>query len=398
MGLERIEALLATLDHPERAFRCVHIAGTNGKGSTAAMIEAGLRAAGRRTGLYTSPHLVRINERIQVDGREISDAEFCEAFEQVQSAVEQLLAAEAVDAHPTYFECVTAMAFCHFRGAGVDCAVVEVGLGGRLDATNVVRPQLSVITPIDFDHEAFLGKRAESIAAEKAGILKPGVPAVAAPQRREAAEVLAARARQLGIAMVEPPSPQNVTHCAGRYRFDTPAIHAELALAGEHQVTNALVAIAALEVLGVPAPAIEQGLRQVRWPGRLEQVADAPAILLDGAHNPAGARVLARFLEQHHPGRRIWLIYAAMRDKAVEEVAGILFPAAHRVVLTRLSQARAVSPRQLEAIVAHHHPNIQVIESLPEALARARAEASPNDMILVTGSLFLVGEAKALLG
>ncbi len=403
LGLERIDTLLERLGHPERSFRSVHIAGTNGKGSTAAMIAAGLHAAAFRTGLYTSPHLVRINERIQVDGSEIPDAEFGAAFEEVQRTVEQLLAAGALELHPTFFEFVTAMAFCHFRSAGVEYAVVEAGLGGRLDATNVLRPQVAVITPIDFDHEALLGKAAASISAEKAGILKEGVTAVLAPQRPEAMPVLEARARELGITVIYAGrdwEAQNVRSSGGYYRFEALTttgreVPAELSLAGEHQVTNALTAIAALDALGLTARAIEQGLREARWPGRLEKVADAPLVLLDGAHNPAGARALARFIQQHHPRRSVRLIYAAMRDKAVDEVAGILFPLAQEVILTRVSQPRALSPETLRDIVSHHHPRIRVTQNLAEALAVARA-ASRTDMILVTGSLFLVGEAKTL--
>lgn len=363
------------------------------------MIEAGLRAAGRRTGLYTSPHLVRINERIRVSGEEISEADFVTAFEAVQGAVEALLAADRLDSHPSYFECVTALGFEHFRRAGVEYGVVEVGLGGRLDATNVLRPEVAVITPIDFDHEAYLGKAAEAISAEKAGILKAGVPAVLAPQRPEACRVLEARAAELGIRVVRVDQDwraEQVTAREGRYRFVARDIHTELALAGEHQVTNALTAMATLDLLGAPREAIEQGLRTAQWAGRLETVGQNPLVLLDGAHNPAGARALVKFLEQHHPGRRIWLIYGAMRDKAVDEVAGILFPAAYRVILTQVGQSRAVSARTLTALVSHHHPEVAVTAGLAEALARARAKASERDMIVVTGSLFLVGEAKSI--
>lgn len=405
LGLERIATLLDALDHPERAFESVHIAGTNGKGSTAAMIEAGLRAAGFRTGLYTSPHLVRINERIRVNGADISDDDFGAAFDAVHGAIEQLLAREALDGHPTYFECVTALAFRHFRRAGVERAVVEVGLGGALDATNVVTPRVSVITSIDFDHEALLGRAAESITAEKAGILKPGVPAVFAPQHPQAEAVLEARARELGIPVVHAGREwraENVTQTDGCYRFSAISITgreilAELNLAGEHQVTNALVAIAALDVLGVAGKAMERGLREARWPGRLEAAGQDPLVLLDGAHNPAGARALARFLEKHYRGRRVWLIYAAMRDKAVDEVAGVLFPPAYKVILTRLPLERAVSPQALHGLVAHHHKRVEVTESLSEALDQARRAASKTDIILVTGSLYLVGEAKRLL-
>jgi dihydrofolate synthase/folylpolyglutamate synthase len=408
LGLDRVEALLEKLGRPERAFRSVHVAGTNGKGSTAAMIEAGLRAAGRRTGLYTSPHLVRINERIQVNGVPISDSDFCVAFEAVQQAVEQLLASGAIELHPTYFECVTAMAFRHFRCAGVEDAVVEVGLGGRLDATNVLLPAVAVITPIDFDHEAFLGKAATTIAAEKAGILKTGVPAVFAPQRPESEEILDARARELGITVLRASRDWRAKHVRneqGYYRFEAvgPAgrrINAALSLAGEHQVMNALVAIAALDLLGVAPQAMERGLQEARWPGRLEEIRLAPCgpgILLDGAHNPAGARSLARHIQKHYAGRGLWLIYGAMRDKAVDEVAGILFPLAEEVFLTCVSQSRAVSPRTLADLVGHHHLRIQMTDDLPAALDNARSRAADSDIILITGSLFLVGEAKALL-
>jgi len=412
LGLERVERMLDRLGRPERAFPSIHIAGTNGKGSTAAMVEAGLRAAGLRTGLYTSPHLVRVNERIRIDGREISDEEFGAAFEPVRAAVEGMLAEGTLD-HPTFFECVTALAFSRFRQARVDYAVVEVGLGGRLDATNVLQPRVSVVTPIDFDHESYLGRGAAAISAEKAGILKPGAPAVFARQRPEAAGALQDRARQLGIPVVYAGWPEGsggsgaawdaeqVTHRDGYYCFVAagPAgarLRVELSLAGEHQVVNALAAIATLNVLGVEAAAIETGLRQTRWPGRLERVAEQPLVLLDGAHNPGGARALARYLEQHHRGRRVWLIYSAARDKAIDEVAGVLFPLAEHVLLTPLTQPRALSAPALLDLVGHHHPRARAVSSLVEAWKLARASAAPTDIILVTGSLYLVGEFKAL--
>jgi dihydrofolate synthase/folylpolyglutamate synthase len=406
LGLERIEGLLEALGRPHDPFHSVHIAGTNGKGSTAVMIESGLRAAGRRTGLYTSPHLLRLNERVQVAGEPVSDEDFAASWETVRAAVERLLATGSLDNHPSFFECVTALAFQRFAAAGVEWAVVEVGLGGRLDATNVLRPDLAVITPIDFDHEAFLGKAAAAISAEKAGILKPGVPAVFGPQRPEAREVLEARARELDIPVVRVEAEwraEDVTHTEGRYRFT--ASHCSgvrfplrLGLAGEHQVTNALTAVAALHRLGIAPENIASGIEHARWPGRLETAGRDPFILLDGAHNPAAARVLARYVEQHLSGRRLWLIYAAMRDKAVDEVAGMLFPLAHEVLLTRVTQSRALSAETLAEIAGHHHPHVRIRADLAEALAAARAAASPEDVILITGSLFLVAEAKILLG
>ncbi len=404
-GLERIRALLGRLGQPQRSFRVVHIAGTNGKGSTAAMIESGLRAAGYSTGLYTSPHLIRFNERVMINGREIGDDDFVRAVGEVRAASEPLAANGDRQRHPTFFESVTAVAFCAFRSAAVDWAVVEAGLGGRLDATNVVQPELAVITPIDFDHEAFLGKSAGSIAAEKAGILKLGGKAVFASQRPQAAQVLDGRAAELGVPVVRVGQDWMAEVAASRegfYRFQArkPAgetLAVELPLAGEHQISNALTAIAALDALGVEWPAIVQGIGQVRWAGRLQFIEGRPLILLDAAHNPGGARVLARFLEQHHRGRRIHLIYGSSRDKAVEEVAALLFPCASRVILTRSQVARAVGPNVLLSLADHHHEHVEVAQTLEESIGRAQATAAPDDLIVIAGSVFLVGEALELL-
>lgn len=381
LGLDRIRKVLAALGDPQRAFRVVHVAGTNGKGSTCAMIEAALREAGIRTGLFTSPHLVEPTERIQIDGRPVSPEQFREAFAVVHEAAEKL----DLDCHPTYFETVTAMGFWLFRELRVHTAVVEVGLGGRLDATNVVEPALTVITPIDFDHETYLGHTLEAIAGEKAGILKRGVPAVFALQRPEAAAVLERRASELGI---------RVRH-AGEFSVRDLEIDARgsrfsgicVPLAGEHQVENAITAALAIEQLRVSA----RGIAEARWPGRLEHIAPNPDTILDGAHNPAGARALARYLERFYAGRRIWMIYGAMRDKSVEEIGGILFPLASELIFTAPHYARALRPEALVEIAGRG----ESAASVKDALAIARARASHDDVIVVTGSLFLVGEARA---
>ncbi|MEX2299783.1 MAG: folylpolyglutamate synthase/dihydrofolate synthase family protein [Bryobacterales bacterium] len=404
-GLHRMEALLARLGNPHRAYRVVHVAGTNGKGSTAAMIEAGLRAAGHSTGLYTSPHLMRFNERLKINGSDGSDELFASAVAEVRAANEWLAAKKGRQGHPTFFESVTAAAFCGFRQAGVAWGIIEVGLGGRLDATNVVTPEVAVITPIAFDHEAFLGKSAASIAAEKAGILKPGCKAVFASQSERAEEVLTARAAELGVPVARTGidwRAENLSDEQGRYRFTArrsngPGFEVRLALAGEHQVENALAAAAALDALDVPAAAIAAGLASVAWPGRLQSFGSRPEILLDAAHNPAGARVLASFLQKHRRGRRIHLIYGASRDKAIDEVAGLLFPCAGRVILTRANVARSASPETLLSIADHHHDQIVVETALARAMERAQREAGPEDLIVIAGSVFLVGEALGLL-
>jgi dihydrofolate synthase/folylpolyglutamate synthase len=381
LGLERIRRVLEALGNPQRACRVVHVAGTNGKGSTCAMIEAGLRAAGIRTGLFTSPHLIEPTERIQIDGIPVSPEEFQRAFSVVHQTAESL----DLDCHPTYFETVTAMGFWLFRERKVETAVVEVGLGGRLDATNVVEPALTVITPIDFDHEMYLGHTLEAIAGEKAGILKAGVPAIFGRQRPEAARVLEARAAELHVDVrhLEDFTVRHLEMDARGSRFSGIVCP----LAGEHQVDNAITAALALETLGVDP----RGIRETRWPGRLEHVAPNPDTILDGAHNPAGARAVARYLDRFYRDRKLHLIFGAMRDKSVEEIASILFPYANDLILTAPDNPRALRPEMLQELAGRG----EITSNVAEAIDCARSRAGADDAILITGSLFLVGEARA---
>lgn len=397
LGLERIRTLLDALGRPQDRCRIVHVAGTNGKGSTCAMIESGLRAAGERTGLFTSPHLIEPTERIQISGRPVTAEEFTRAFDRVHQTVENLLAEGAIDLHTTYFETVTAMAFVIFAEERVDRVVLEVGLGGRLDATNVVLPELCVITPVDFDHEVFLGRSIEAIAGEKAGILKPGVPAVIARQREGAAQVIAARASELGVPTVwtRDAAVSGLSLDARGSSFRLGDLEIRCPLAGEHQVENAVTAALALEQLGIARHAIEWGIAQAEWPGRLERVSERPEIVLDGAHNPAGARALAAYIGRFYQGRKVRLIFGAMRDKAVAEIGGILFPLAQEVIATAPRQARALAPETLAAVA--DHPRLRIARDIEEALAMAREDAGADDAIFVTGSLFLVAEARAIL-
>jgi dihydrofolate synthase/folylpolyglutamate synthase len=381
LGLDRIRAVLAALGNPEQAYRVIHVAGTNGKGSTSAMIAAGLRAAGVRTGLFTSPHLVEPTERIQIDGIPVSQAQFSRAFDVVHQAAGTL----DLDAHPSYFETVAAMAFWLFHELKVQTAVIEVGLGGRLDATNIVHPALTVITPIDMDHQIFLGDTIESIAAEKAGILKSGVPAVFARQRPDAQAVLDAKAAELAIPVKRASDFEirDLEIDARGSRFSG----IECPLAGEHQVDNAVTAALALEALGVSA----KGIAETSWPGRLEHISPNPDILLDGAHNPAGVRALIRYLELFYPDRKRWIIFGAMRDKAVAEMGAILFPLADELILTAADSPRSMPPEELAALA----PRGRAVPNIVEALKLVASEASADDMIVITGSLFLVGEARA---
>ena len=408
-GLSNIAALAEALGNPHLTIPCVHIAGTNGKGSTAAMLESILRAASLRTGLYTSPHLERINERVRIDGQDISDEEFAAAWTRVHSTIERLLAEGKLEAHPTYFECVTALALVAFAEARVQFAIYEVGLGGRLDSTNIVQPEVAVITSIDFDHENFLGHSIAEIAGEKAGIIKPGVPVVTSAERPEARTVIAQRASEMNARLVEIDRAWKVEikgTSNGCYRAiaSSTGSSAKLAieppLAGRFQIRNALTAATAAELLkeasfAISTEAIERGIRAARWPGRLERLAERPSVFLDGTHNPSGAKELLQFWKDNFADRRIFLVYGAMRDKAVDEIAGVLFPAADSVILTEPLQPRAISAPLLAEMTAHLARESSVVRNPTEALERAIAMAGPEDAVFATGSLYLVGDLRS---
>jgi dihydrofolate synthase/folylpolyglutamate synthase len=394
--LDRIRTVLAALDDPQNQSRYIHVAGTNGKGSTCALMESALRASGVRTGLYTSPHLVSPVERIQIDGQPVSESVWVWAFEKVHRASEALLAQEKIDAHPSFFETVTAMAFVAFAEEPLDVVVLETGLGGRLDATNVVEPELTVITPIDFDHEALLGSSIESIAAEKAGILKPGRPTVFAEQRPEAFGVLEKRALELDCPVLLSSawrvSDLSLEKYGSRFLLSgTEEIPIECPLAGHHQVENVRTAVAALDCAGLTPPAIRAGIKAARWPGRLERVAVDPDVILDGAHNPAGARALAAYIREFFAEEPVRLIFGAMRDKAMDEVIGTLFPLAAEVIATAPDQPRSLSPEAIRE--SADHPNLQTAPNLIEALEIAQTKPMTT---FITGSLYLVGEAHAI--
>ena len=406
--LENITTLSKRLGRPDRAYPSAHIAGTNGKGSTAAFLESILRRAGFRTGLNTSPHLERINERIRINGEEISDEAFAETLTRIHDLIEELLADGKLRAHPTYFECVTAMAFECFARERVEFGVFEVGLGGRLDATNILNPVVSIITRIDFDHENFLGHSLREIASEKAGILKKGVPVILAEQHPEAREVVLARARELNCPVIEPagvfhidaePSRDGFVRARVKVASSGAVFEFTPSLPGRFQLQNALNAVAAARFLRtrgfrISNDDITAGIASTVWPGRLEKLQSSPDIYLDGAHNPSAARELASFLEENFPGRRIWLIYAALRDKAVDEVAGVLFPRAEEVIFTAPRTSRAISAAQLAEIAGHYAPQFSVIPDAQKALDYALSKAAPEDAVFITGSLYLIGQLR----
>jgi len=410
-GLETMRALAAEMGHPERALPSLLVAGTNGKGSVVAYCDAVLRASGLRTGRYTSPHLVRVNERIAVGGHDVTDGDFADAVRAVRDAAERLVRRGVLRAHPTFFEALTAAAFAHFRRRRVDVAVLEVGLGGRLDATNIVDPVASAIVSIDFDHEVYLGRTLAAIAGEKAGVLRAGRPTVVGPVATEALEAIRERARRIGARVVE------ATHgaalvlgharsAAGPQLVDlrTPTRrYAGLRpLPGAHQRENLLVAIRLLEeakALGLPVDLrrVPGAVARTRWPGRLERVPGDPPLVLDGAHNPAGARALAAHLRGGPP---FVLLFGAMADKDVAGLARELFPLAAAVVLTRPRISRAASPDEIArrssplADRAHREPSVARALRLARRLARARG---PDTTVVVAGSLYLVGAVMPLL-
>ena len=384
LGLERMERACALLGHPERGAPVLHVAGTNGKGSTCAFAEAALRAAGLRTGLYTSPHLNHFCERIRVDGVPIAEGRACELLEEVRAGVPWALG----DPGLTFFEIVTLMGFLAFRG--VDAMVIEVGLGGRLDATNVVTPAACAIAALGLEHTRYLGPTLSHIAAEKAGILKRGAPAVSAGQPGPAARVLQERADALGVALWRPGRDYRFESREGRpfcYQGPSWTVRAEPALPGQHQRANAALACALLEASGLCEPRhAEEGLRAARWPARLERFGD---VYVDGAHNPHAARALARALPAILAGRPLRLVFGALDDKDAAAMLDALLPLAQSVHYCAPESPRALPARSLALI----RPG-QVHDSVAAALAAARAEGG---VVLCCGSLYLAGEVRALL-
>ena len=407
LGLDTMRTVLASFGDPHRAFPTVHVAGTNGKGSVCAMLAEILAARGLKAGLYTSPHLVRVEERIRVGGRLIPARDFIRLAGKVKARIDRLLARGDLEAQPTFFEVLTLIAFLYFREAKVDIAVIETGMGGRFDATNVVIPLVSVITSISRDHQEHLGATLARIAFEKAGIIKPGVPVVCGAESKTAARVVRAQAAERGSPVTDVFSPPRrlVAGTPGRrpafrYEIEGSPLRLSPGLLGAHQARNAAIAAAAALVLDrtwrpIPAAAIARGIARARWEGRLEPVGRRPLVLLDGAHNEAGAAALGAYLEGLRP-RRLVFVFTMMKDKAIGRVAGRLFPLAQRIVLTTIPYARAAAPEDILRRTRAFREKILVEPSLRKAVAFARAEAGARGVVVVTGSLFLVGAAKKL--
>jgi dihydrofolate synthase/folylpolyglutamate synthase len=378
LGLRNTELLLSALGNPERAFASVQIAGTNGKGSTAVMLDSICRAAGIKCGLYTSPHLVSITERITISGVQISPEEFAACVTTVRDVAAQF------EALPTFFEQLTVAALLAFRNARIELAILETGLGGRLDSTTAAKVSIVAITPISMDHEEYLGDTLESIAAEKAAIIRPGVQAVIAKQDPVALGVLLRRCEETGV------TPILDTDMHG-YE----GVH--LGLRGRHQVENAGVAIRLAELLDIPDTAIITGLETATHPGRLELIQHEPAFLIDGAHNPAGAKSLRDYLNEF-AARPLTLVFGAMRDKQLEQMAEILFPCADTLILTTIKNPRSASIERLQEVADRFaRGRVLTNESSSAALRIAEAETPPEGLICIAGSLYLVGELRPLI-
>jgi dihydrofolate synthase/folylpolyglutamate synthase len=392
LGLANTETLLSALGDPHKEFPAVQIAGTNGKGSTAVTLDSICRAAVIRTGLFTSPHLISITERIKINGEQISETDFARLTDQVKATAEDLVTQGRLDALPTFFEHVTAIALLAFREAKVELAILETGLGGRLDSTTAAGAEIVAITPIAKDHEEYLGHSLAEIAAEKAAIIRPGVTAIVASQKEDALEVILTRCEAVGVAprFIEP----------GRYE------NISIGLRGRHQIENVSTAIALAEALrekgfAISRAAIIHGVETARHPGRLELwegLDDSPQILFDGAHNPAAALALRYYLDEFIK-QPITMIFGAMRDKALSGMAATLFPKANELILTKLDNPRAATIEMLMAVVPKDFDKggIHQASSVAEALQLAHEVTPANGLVCVTGSLYLIGAAQQIL-
>ena len=399
-GLTQVERILEAIGNPHREVQAIHIGGTNGKGSTAAMMASILQKEGYRVGLYTSPHLIRFTERIKVNGKEIEKEEVAALAGWMRERIE-----EAGIASPfTFFDFTTAMALYYFQQRMVDLAVLEVGLGGRLDSTNVVDPLLSIITNISKDHEAYLGKSLLKIAGEKAGIIKKGRPLITAATQPRLLRLFSKVCREKGSLYFRVGREFRYVGAEdGEFHYE--GLHRKLwglhlNLRGFHQIVNATTALGAMEVLDdlgypVSTDAMVEGLREADWPGRLEVVASSPKVVLDGAHNPAGALVLGESLKKEFQYQHLILLIGVMKDKDIESILHLLAPLADHIILTKPNSDRAATPASLKKALGRNGKRAEIIEDLKEAIERGLSITGQEDLLCITGSLYTVGEARA---
>lgn len=413
--LEHMRVLTEALGHPERRFPSIIVAGTNGKGSTSATLASILHEAGYRTGLYTSPHLVRVNERIAIDGETISDPEFAEMHSRIETVSQSLIDNGVLLQHPSFFETLTAMAFEHFASTAVEIAVLEVGIGGRLDATNIADPLLSVVTDISMDHTEWLGNTLTEITREKMGVVRSKGILITLPQHPEVNDAIGDVLRELGARVINasnyvpPVTPASQSFSAesggtphNRYSLEvlSQQIEVDSCLAGRHQLRNTALAIAAAVELArgfgyeISPPQIAAGVARTQWPGRFQVLAGSPEIVLDVAHNPAGAWALRSALSTRYDTEPLTIIFGAMRDKAIAEIAEVLFPLAEEVIATKANSPRAASSGEIRELTAHVGTEITAASDLSNAIDLARERGRPT---VITGSVYLVGAALELL-
>jgi dihydrofolate synthase/folylpolyglutamate synthase len=398
LGLATISRLMRGLGNPQDRFSSIHIAGTNGKGSIAAFLSSVLAHGGYKVGLYTSPHLVRFNERIQINGSPISDKDVARVAEVVQRVYTQ-------GEPPTFFECATAMALYHFASEKVDWAILETGMGGRYDATNVVHPKVSIISNISMEHQEYLGNTLAKIAREKAGIIKRGAGIVTGTRQKNALRVIEQVAAEKEVRLYRLGKEIRVRKNKGGFTYlgisrRWPRV--KIGLIGDHQITNAALALGAVEHLletgcYLTDEALYAGLAATRWPGRLEVFSREPFILLDGAHNPSAVKTLKKFLENSFPSRRLTMVVGILEDKAWKPMLRDLVAVADRMILTKPQYERAADPYELASFVRPLTQNLVVMPRLPDAISLALKETNTTDAVCITGSLYTVGDAKAYL-
>ncbi len=412
LGLSNTKELMRILGEPQNRFHCIQIAGTNGKGSTASMIASILKESGFKTGLFTSPHLISFTERIRVNNDQISESDVIDLASRIRNLIAD------TELNPTFFEFVTAMAFHHFARTSVDWAVIETGMGGRLDATNVVHPEITIITNISLDHCEFLGSTIAEIASEKAGIIKQGVPLITASDNPDVIEQLSGIAEKLhadihvyGNGFNGHLKEMDSRHITFNYEGDRRHDNLSVPLSGKYQLVNACLAVKACELLNsqgvsIPDSSIRQGLESITIEGRLELVSHSPLIILDGAHNPDASGALAESVKELFPEKNIILIAGVMNDKNINDIMAPLMEIAESVILTRARYERAASPEKMLDIIRslkkgerqHIPASITATASVSEALDLARSQYTENSIILVTGSFYTTGEAKEVLG
>jgi dihydrofolate synthase/folylpolyglutamate synthase len=409
LGLSRIEHLLNVLGSPHENIKAIHIAGTNGKGSVAAMISSILQAAGYKVGMFTSPHLLAFEERIAINGAKIPRNNMTSLVDRIKPIAENMAKSGEFE-HPTFFETATAMAFLHFQKENVDYAVLEVGLGGRLDATNVVTPLVSVITSLALDHTHVLGESLEEVAKEKAGIIKHGVPVVTGVEDDEILDILKAICQEKNCKIF-------VSKEHGAYTskeanldiqtFDLKGMGTEykdlkIHLLGKHQLKNAHITALTLEVLrenkvSIPESSIKHGFENSRWPARLEVVQKNPTIILDCAHNPAGMNALRRALDDLFNGKKPIIIMGIMRDKDITGIVKEIAPRADHIIITKPEFERAAEPESIESEVKKYCDDVRIISKVSDAVKYAIDDAEKSDVICITGSIFNVSEAMEAL-